>query len=65
MPRALEPEMRTAVVTLGPRNGFMFVALDLAGFSSGSLTSSSGSAASAEYQIAVRPPSAASVAPVM
>jgi uncharacterized protein len=37
MPRALEPETRAAVVALGRRHGFTFVALDLAGFSSGSL----------------------------
>ena len=37
MPRALAPDTRTAVVTLGRRHGFTFVALDLAGFSSGSL----------------------------
>jgi pyridinium-3,5-biscarboxylic acid mononucleotide sulfurtransferase len=37
MPRALEPETRASMVTLGRRNGFTFVALDLAGFSSGSL----------------------------
>jgi uncharacterized protein len=35
MPRALEA--REAIVTLGRRQGFTFVALDLAGFSSGSL----------------------------
>jgi uncharacterized protein len=35
MPRALES--REAIVTLGHRHGFTFVALDLAGFSSGSL----------------------------
>ena len=35
MPRALEA--REAIVTLGRRHGFTFVALDLAGFSSGSL----------------------------
>jgi len=37
MPRALEPEVRTAIVALGRRLGFTFVALDLAGFASGSL----------------------------
>lgn len=37
MPRALEPEVREAIVALGRRSGFTFVALDLAGFSSGSL----------------------------
>jgi uncharacterized protein len=37
MPRALVPETREAVVALGRRHGFTFVALDLAGFSSGSL----------------------------
>jgi len=37
MPRALEPATRAAIVTLGRRHGFTFVALDLAGFSSGSL----------------------------
>lgn len=37
MPRALVPETREAIVTLGRRHGFTFVALDLAGFSSGSL----------------------------
>jgi uncharacterized protein len=37
MPRALLPETREAVVALGRRHGFTFVALDLAGFSSGSL----------------------------
>jgi hypothetical protein len=31
------PETREAIVTLGRRCGFTFVALDLAGFSSGSL----------------------------
>ncbi|HTA19513.1 MAG TPA: TIGR00268 family protein, partial [Polyangia bacterium] len=35
MPRALET--RAEIVTLGRRHGFTFVALDLAGFSSGSL----------------------------
>jgi uncharacterized protein len=37
MPRALEPGVREAIVTLGRTQGFAFVALDLAGFSSGSL----------------------------
>lgn len=37
MPRALEPDCRAAIVTLGRRCGFTFVALDLAGFASGSL----------------------------
>jgi pyridinium-3,5-biscarboxylic acid mononucleotide sulfurtransferase len=37
MPRALGPETREAIVTLGRRHGFTFVALDLAGFASGSL----------------------------
>ncbi|HLK90077.1 MAG TPA: ATP-dependent sacrificial sulfur transferase LarE [Polyangia bacterium] len=37
MPRALEPGTREAIVTLGRAQGFTFVALDLAGFSSGSL----------------------------
>ncbi len=37
MPRALEPEVRAQIVSLGRRLGFTFVALDLAGFSSGSL----------------------------
>jgi pyridinium-3,5-biscarboxylic acid mononucleotide sulfurtransferase len=37
MPRALEPDTRAAIVTLGRRQGFTFVALDLAGFTSGSL----------------------------
>jgi uncharacterized protein len=37
MPRALAPETRAAIVALGRRHGFTFVALDLAGFSSGSL----------------------------
>jgi len=36
-PRAVEPEVRAAVVKLGRELGFTFVALDLAGFSSGSL----------------------------
>jgi len=37
MPRALEPGTREAIVELGRAQGFTFVALDLAGFSSGSL----------------------------
>ena len=37
MPRALEPGVREAIVALGRAQGFTFVALDLAGFSSGSL----------------------------
>lgn len=37
MERALAPEVRERVVALGRRLGFAFVALDLAGFSSGSL----------------------------
>src|SRR5450432_191178 len=37
MPRALAPDTREAIVALGRRHGFTFVALDLAGFSSGSL----------------------------
>jgi uncharacterized protein len=37
MPRALDPEVREAIVALGRRSGFTFVALDLAGFASGSL----------------------------
>jgi uncharacterized protein len=37
MPRALEPEVRDAIVSLGRAQGFTFVALDLAGFASGSL----------------------------
>jgi uncharacterized protein len=37
MPRALAPEVRAAIVTLGRQHGFTFVALDLAGFASGSL----------------------------
>jgi uncharacterized protein len=35
--RAAEPEMRAAIVKLGRELGFTFVAVDLAGFSSGSL----------------------------
>jgi uncharacterized protein len=37
MARTLAPGVREAIVTLGRRLGFTFVALDLAGFSSGSL----------------------------
>jgi uncharacterized protein len=37
MPRVLEPGVRDDIVALGRRNGFTFVALDLAGFASGSL----------------------------
>ena len=37
MPRALEPSIREQIVTKGRRHGFTFVALDLAGFTSGSL----------------------------
>jgi uncharacterized protein len=37
LPRLVEPTVRTAVVALGKRLGFTFVALDLAGFTSGSL----------------------------
>jgi len=37
LPRAVEPETRAAIVNLGRELGFTFVALDLAGFSSGSL----------------------------
>ena len=37
MPRALAPGVREAIVTLGRAQGFTFVALDLAGFASGSL----------------------------
>lgn len=37
MPRALEPGVREQIVSLGRRVGFTFVALDLAGFASGSL----------------------------
>lgn len=37
MPRALEPGVREEIVSLGRRLGFTFVALDLAGFASGSL----------------------------
>jgi len=37
MPRALEPGVRQAMVDAGRAHGFTFVALDLAGFASGSL----------------------------
>lgn len=37
LPRLVEPGVREAVVALGKRLGFTFVALDLAGFTSGSL----------------------------
>jgi uncharacterized protein len=37
MPRALEAGVREAIVALGRAQGFTFVALDLAGFTSGSL----------------------------
>jgi len=37
MGRTLDPGVRESIVTLGRRLGFTFVALDLAGFSSGSL----------------------------
>ena len=37
MARALEPGVREAIVALGRAQGFTFVALDLAGFASGSL----------------------------
>ena len=37
LPRLVEPDVRAAVVALGKRLGFTFVALDLAGFTSGSL----------------------------
>jgi len=37
MGRALEPGVREAIVAAGRANGFTFVALDLAGFASGSL----------------------------
>jgi len=37
MPRALEPGVRESIVTLGRQHGFTFVALDLSGFTSGSL----------------------------
>jgi uncharacterized protein len=37
VPRAVDPSVRQSIVELGRRQGFTFVALDLAGFSSGSL----------------------------
>jgi pyridinium-3,5-biscarboxylic acid mononucleotide sulfurtransferase len=37
LPRAVEPAIREAIVALGRAQGFTFIALDLAGFSSGSL----------------------------
>ncbi len=37
LPRAVEPATRESIVALGRAQGFTFVALDLAGFSSGSL----------------------------
>jgi len=37
LPRAVDPGTREAIVALGRAQGFTFVALDLAGFSSGSL----------------------------
>jgi PP-loop superfamily ATP-utilizing enzyme len=37
MPRVLAPGVREAIVTLGREQRFTFVALDLAGFASGSL----------------------------
>ncbi|HVY36652.1 MAG TPA: ATP-dependent sacrificial sulfur transferase LarE [Polyangia bacterium] len=37
LPRAVEPAIRESIVELGRAQGFTFVALDLAGFSSGSL----------------------------
>jgi uncharacterized protein len=37
MPRALDPAVRERIVELGRRLGFTFVALDLAGFASGSM----------------------------
>jgi uncharacterized protein len=37
MPRAVVPETRDAIVALGKKQGFTFVALDLTGFRSGSL----------------------------
>lgn len=37
MPRALQPEVRKAIVGLGRNLGFTFVSVDLAGFASGSL----------------------------
>ena len=37
LPRMVDPEVRAAVLALGERLGFTYVALDLAGFRSGSL----------------------------
>ena len=37
LPRLVEPDVRAAVVALGRQLGFTFIALDLAGFTSGSL----------------------------
>jgi uncharacterized protein len=37
LPRAVEPETRSAILALGRKLGFTFVSVDLAGFSSGSL----------------------------
>jgi pyridinium-3,5-biscarboxylic acid mononucleotide sulfurtransferase len=37
LPAALQPEVRRQIVELGRRQGFTFVALDLAGFASGSM----------------------------
>ena len=37
MPRALDPGVRQSIVDAGRSHGFTFVALDLAGFASGSL----------------------------
>ena len=37
LPRAVEPATREAIVALGRAQGFTFIALDLAGFASGSL----------------------------
>ena len=37
LPEALRPEVRREIVALGKRQGFTFVALDLAGFASGSM----------------------------
>ncbi|HXJ23838.1 MAG TPA: ATP-dependent sacrificial sulfur transferase LarE [Polyangia bacterium] len=37
LPRAVDPAIRESIVALGRAQGFTFVALDLAGFSSGSL----------------------------
>jgi pyridinium-3,5-biscarboxylic acid mononucleotide sulfurtransferase len=46
LPRLVEPSLRAAVVALGRRQGFTFVALDLAGFTSGSLNQLIGDGAS-------------------